>query len=204
MNNNKTEAKNLTHIYFVRHAEPQRDWEADDTRPLTGRGMRGAEAVTNFFRSIPIDAVYSSPYKRSYQTVSGTALTHNLEIKTDDRFHERVCGAAGNAGANQFNLFERRWQDRDWCEAGGETINQTQQRNMAALNEVLDAQRGKTVVIGTHGTALSTILAYYEESFVCKDFLRIIDWMPFIIRLDFNGKDLVTKEELLHLEIPFK
>src|SRR5574344_1727536 len=119
--NNKTEAKNLTHIYFVRHAEPQCDWEADDTRPLTGRGMRGAEAVTNFFRSIPIDAVYSSPYKRSYQTVFGTALTHNLEIKTDDRFHERVCGVAGNAGANQFNLFERRWQDRDWCEAGSGT-----------------------------------------------------------------------------------
>ena len=74
---------------------------------------------------------------------------------------------------------------------------------MAALDEVLDAQRGKTVVIGTHGTALSTILAYYDKLFACKDFLRIIDWMPYIIRLDFDGSRLVGKEELLHIEIPF-
>jgi len=200
---NEMQENQLTRIYFVRHAEPRRDWEDDETRALTGRGMRGAEEVTKFFKNIHLDAVYASTYKRAVQTVSGTAATHGLEVKCDIRFRERTCGKKGNAGANQFGIFEQRWQNRDWCEEGGETINQTQRRNSEALAAVLNNDAGKTVVIGTHGTALSTILAYYDSSFTCQDFLRIIDWMPYIIRLDFAGMRFVGKEELFHIEIPF-
>lgn len=200
--NNKSE-KQMTHVYFVRHAEPRRDWEDDETRPLTGRGMRGVEEVTKFFKEIHLDALYSSNYKRAIQTVSGTAVSHNIEIKLDARLRERMSGKNGNVGPNHFELFEKRWQDRDWCEDGGETINQTQKRNIQALSELLKAEEGRTIVIGTHGTALSTILAYYDNTFVCKDFLRIIDWMPYIIRLDFEGTTYVGKEELFHIDIPF-
>ena len=202
MNLNEEQQK-ITHVYFVRHAEPRRDWEDDETRSLTGRGMRGAEEVTAFFRNIHLDAVYSSNYKRAIQTVSGTAVSHGLEMKLDERLRERTCGKSGNVGANHFDIFEKRWQNRDWCEDGGETINQTQKRNIEALSEILNSEAQKTIVIGTHGTALSTILSYYNDTFTCNDFIRIIDWMPYIIRLDFNGTTFIGKEELFHIDIPF-
>ena len=54
-------------------------------------------------------------------------------------------------------------------------------------------------VIGTHGTALSTILNYYDPSFGVDDFLRIIDWMPYIVELSFIGHELIEKKELAHI-----
>ena len=55
-----------------------------------------------------------------------------------------------------------------------------------------------------NGTALSTILNFYDNSFGCDDFLRIIDWMPYIIELDFEGNKLVGKHEHCHVEKEFK
>ena len=74
-----------------------------------------------------------------------------------------------------------------------------QERNIEALNEILSENIDKGVVIGTHGTALSTILNFYDSNFGCEDFLRIIDWMPYIIELNFDGNELVGKQEHCYL-----
>jgi len=37
-----------------------------------------------------------------------------------------------------------------------------------------------------------------------EDFLRIIDWMPYIIELDFEGNKLVDKHEHCYVEKEFK
>ena len=70
---------------------------------------------------------------------------------------------------------------------------------MEALKEVLSAYTGKTVVIGTHGTALSTILNYYDNSFGLNDFMRIVNWMPYIVELTFEGDKLLDKRELAYV-----
>lgn len=80
---------------------------------------------------------------------------------------------------------------------------------MEALNEILSDNilsdnTDKEIVIGMHGTVLSTILNFYDSNFGCEDFLRIIDWMPYIIELDFEGKKLVGKQEHCHVEKGFK
>ena len=46
---------------------------------------------------------------------------------------------------------------------------------------------------------------YYTRRYNgCEDFLRIIDWMPYIIELDFEGGKLVSKQEHCHVEKEFK
>jgi 2,3-bisphosphoglycerate-dependent phosphoglycerate mutase len=79
-----------------------------------------------------------------------------------------------------------------------------QKRNIEALLEILNNHKDENIIIGTHGTALSTILNYFEPSFCCDDFLRIIDYMPYIIRLDFDGTNYIGKEELLIVEKEFE
>ncbi len=45
-------------------------------------------------------------------------------------------------------------------EEGGESIAMVQNRNIEVLNEILSDNMDKDIALGTHGTALSTILNY--------------------------------------------
>lgn len=78
-----------------------------------------------------------------------------------------------------------------------------QKRNMEARNEILSDNSDKDIIIGIYGTALSTILNFFDNSFGCEDFLRIIDWMPYI-KVDFEGDKLVGKQEHCYVEKEFK
>lgn len=189
----------MTSIYFVRHAQPEHSWEEDATRPLTIDGVSDSKKVTAFFANIAIDYFYSSPYKRSVDTIYACSVNHKKNIRTDIRFRERQKGIEGN----NHGMFQKRWADFDFCEENGESLKAVQKRNIEALKEVLHNHKDENIVIGTHGTALSTILNYFEPVYGCNDFLRIIDYMPYVIRLDFVDETYIGKEELLIIEKEF-
>lgn len=190
----------MTKIYFVRHAQPEHAWEDDRTRPLTGEGRRDSAIVFEFLKDKHIDAFYSSPYKRSMDTIADSADFFGKDIITDEDLREREKGENGN----NHGMFHKRWADHNYHEKGGESIAMVQKRNMRALTEILRDNIDKEVVIGTHGTALSTILNFYDKSFGCDDFLRIVDRMPYVIELDFEGDKLVGKVEHCYVLKEFK
>lgn len=190
----------MTIIYFVRHAQPEHAWEDDRTRPLTGEGRRDSAIVFEFLKDKHIDAFYSSPYKRSVDTIADSANFFGKDIITDEDLREREKGENGN----NHGMFHKRWADHNYHEEGGESIAMVQKRNMRALTEILRDNIDKEVVVGTHGTALSTILNFYDKSFGCDDFLRIVDRMPYVIELDFEGDKLVGKVEHCYVLKEFK
>lgn len=195
----------LTRVYFVRHAQPVHSHEEDRTRPLTEEGKQDTALVAEVLADKQIDAFYCSPYLRSLDTIRPAAAVSGLPILRDERLRERQAGEQGNANLRDADSpLRRRWQDFSWHEPGGESIGQVQQRNIAALQEILLKNPGKNIAIGTHGTALSSILNYYRPSFGCEDFLRIVDWMPYLVELTFNGQTLLTFRELAHLEKQFR
>lgn len=189
----------MTRVYFVRHAQPEHTWKEDRTRPLTKEGKRDAAIVLEFLKDKKIDVFYCSPYKRSIDTISDTAAFLGKEIITDEDLREREKGPNGN----NHGMFQKRWADHSYHEEGGESIAMVQKRNMKALNKILSNNKDKQIVIGTHGTALSTILNFYDNTFGCDDFLRIIDWMPYIIELDFEEGKLCSKHEHCYVEKEF-
>lgn len=190
----------MTKIYFVRHAQPEHAWEDDRTRPLTGEGKKDSAIVFEFLKDKHIDAFYSSPYKRSMDTIADSVDFFGKDIITDEDLREREKGENGN----DHGMFQKRWDDHDYHEEGGESISMVQKRNMRALTEILRDNIDKEVVVGTHGTALSTILNFYDKSFGCDDFLRIVDRMPYVIELDFEGDKLVGKVEHCYVLKEFK
>ena len=190
----------MTRVYFVRHAQPDFTCRNDGSRPLSAEGTADAKAVLETLKDKEIDLFYCSPYKRSLDTIRETAEYFGCEIKEDRRLREREPGE----NSNYREMFEKRWADHEYHEEGGESIGMVQRRNMEALKEILDRHRDKNIVIGTHGTALSCIMNYYDKEFGCRDFLRIIDWMPYIVELDFDGQTLVAKREHLYVEKKFK
>lgn len=189
----------MTTIYFVRHAEPIHSYNDDRTRPLTDDGIRDCKLVLDTLKSKRIDKFYCSPYKRSVNTIADTANYFGAEIIFDERLREREKGINGNA----YGMYEKRWADHNYHEDGGESISMVQKRNVSALMDILRDNQDKNVVIGTHGTALSSIINYYNSDFGCDDFLRIIDWMPYIIEMKFDNQKLISINELVHISKPF-
>ncbi|MBS5365036.1 MAG: histidine phosphatase family protein [Clostridium sp.] len=122
----------------------------------------------------------------------------NTEIAERIKEHEK-----GPDGNNR-GIFQKRWADHDYHEEGVESISIVQNRNIGVLNEILSDNKDKDVVVVTYGTNLSTIFDFYDNSFGSENFLRIIDWMPYIIELDFEGNELVGKQEHCHVEKEFQ
>mgnify|MGYP002514645970 CR=1 FL=1 len=85
----------MTRVYFVRHAQPEHDWEEDRTRPLTEEGKKDSAIVLEFLKDKKIDAFYCSPYKRSMDTIAEAAAFFGKEIITDERLREREKGPDG-------------------------------------------------------------------------------------------------------------
>jgi Fructose-2,6-bisphosphatase len=185
----------MTHIYFVRHALPEHKWDVDRTRPLTPEGQTDIQKVTEILKDIKLDYAISSPYIRSMETIKECVDGHGLTMDIEERFRERERGIN-----NSLEKLIRRWEDFEFHEERGESLGMVQRRNIEALQEILKQHDGESIVIGTHATALSTILNYYDPTYNRDSFMRIINCMPYIIRLDFDGLTCVGKEELLMVD----
>lgn len=192
----------MTKVYFVRHAEPDRNIHNDRTRPLTDEGLRDSLEVTNVLKNKGIDFMMSSPYKRSIDTISDLAKTLEMEIHTDENFRERNAG--GWHGERFFDYIQKQWADFNYHIKDGECLNEVRLRNINALKKVLLEHKNQNIVIATHGTALSTILNYFYPQFCFECFKKIIDFMPFIIRLDFDGDKCIGSQVELVIRKEFR
>lgn len=190
----------MTKIYFVRHAQPDFSHVNDYTRPLTAEGMEDRKIVLETLKDKEIDVFFCSPYLRSITTIEETAKYYGMEIHIDERLREREKGYEGN---HNHDMFRMRWKDHDAHEEGGESINMVQARNVEAIQEILAKNEGKNIVIGTHGTALSAILDYYTP-FGLDGFMRILDWMPYVVEVDFDGQEFLGMVEHAHVLKEFK
>lgn len=177
----------MTTVYFVRHAQPNYQNHDDLTRELTAKGMADRTLVTAYLWDKSIDALYSSPYRRSVDTLEDFARQKGLEITMIPDFCERKVG---DGWIEDFDAFaERQWADFDYKLPEGESLKETQRRNIAALTALLTRHQGQSIAIGSHGTALSTVIRYYNPDFGYQDFQRIKGLMPWIVAFHFEGSD---------------
>lgn len=190
----------MTNVYFVRHAQPNYENHDDLTRELTEKGLRDRKLVTDFLRDKDIHAVLSSPYKRSVDTVKALADEMGLPIILVEDFRERKVDSGW---IEDFTAFaKRQWADFSYKLSDGECLREVQERNIVALNRVLTEYEGKNVAVGSHGTALSTIVNYFDPSFRYEDFDAIRGLMPWIVRFSFEGTKCaeITKIDLFSLD----
>ena len=184
----------MTTVYFVRHAQPNYENHDDLTRELTEKGLQDRMKIVEALREIPIHAVLSSPYKRAVDTVQPLADQRGLSIVTDADFRERKVG---DGWLEDFTSFaKRQWADFDFALEHGESLRQVQARNAAALERALERYDGKTIVIGSHGTALSSLVEHYTPGFGYKGFDRIRNIMPWVVRFTFEGRNCIGVDEI--------
>ncbi|MGN0674913.1 MAG: histidine phosphatase family protein [Oscillospiraceae bacterium] len=192
----------MTTVYFVRHAKPDKSIRDDRTRPLTDEGLADSEKVTELLKDKGIDLLMSSPYKRSMDTIGSLAKALNMDIVTDEDFREREAGDW--QGDNFLKFIEAQWADFNYHIMNGECLASVQERNIRALKRVLNEHEGKTVVIATHGTALSTIINFYKPEYDFHSFMRILDFMPYVVKMEFDGEKFLGMSEELIVEKIYK
>ncbi|MEX2135620.1 MAG: histidine phosphatase family protein [Chloroflexota bacterium] len=153
-------------IVLVRHAEAEPigtpPWEVDDDqRPLTAKGLRDADELAFELDPYHFDAVYSSPYPRSMQTVAPTAARRSLEVQLLDDLRERRL--VSSPSDDWADLLARGWADPDFAAPGAETGREAQLRGLRAL-DLLRARHalGGRLLVGSHGNVISLILQSLE------------------------------------------
>lgn len=190
----------ITTLYFVRHAEPNYQNKNTELRELSEKGKQDTALVTDFFADKAIDAVLSSPYIRAIETVRPFAEKNGFDIQIDADFREREIASDYIENLDFKIYFYRCWHDFDYKLPTGESLRDAQTRNLAALRRVLQNYAGKNVMIGSHGTALGTLIHYFDPSFGFEGHVRLTPLMPHIVEFRFDGDKLLSMGE--HQLIP--
>jgi len=186
----------MTTVYFIRHAESDYGVRDAHSRPLTAKGMADRALVTNFLSDKNVDIVCSSPYVRAVDTVSDFADKYGFKLNIIDDFKERVSDSDRDLDGDFIAFMRKQWGDFNYTLSDGERLFDVQRRNIAALNGVLLQNENKTVAIGTHGTALSTIINHYDGSYGFQDFMAMVNIMPWVVRMTFDGLACVKIEKI--------
>lgn len=182
-----------TVVYFIRHAEPNYHNHDDMSRELTDKGMKDSQLVTQFLSDKNVDIVLSSPYKRAIDTIKDFAETYGFDINVVSDFRERKVGSEWIEDFQEF--CKAQWHDFYYKRTDGESLGEVQKRNISALNDVLKQYAGKTIVVGSHGTALSSIIHYYDKQFGYSDFEKIRYLMPWAVKFVFYDHHCVEIQQ---------
>lgn len=143
-----------TMIYLVRHAHAE--WRDDDSRPLSIAGAEAASVVADRLASRPIIAVYTSPSRRSVETVAVLAGRLRLRPQLIPDLRERDLPTVP---PGEFEtLVQQAWRLPAAAPRGGESNVRAQARGLSVLRTVVARHAGAQAVLATHGNLLALIL----------------------------------------------
>jgi 2,3-bisphosphoglycerate-dependent phosphoglycerate mutase len=170
-----------TICYFVRHAHAE--WRDDDDRPLSRAGSEAARVVAERLASRPIAAVYTSPSRRSMETIDSLARRLGLRPEVVSDLRERELPTVP---PSEFEALVREaWRRPTEAPRGGESNVQAQARGLAVVRAVVARHAGSQVVIATHGNLLALVLNALDAKFDCE-FWRGLSF-PDIYQVAFSG-----------------
>jgi broad specificity phosphatase PhoE len=185
-----------TSIYLIRHAHAH--WREDEARPLSSPGVEAAQLVAARLVSRPIAAVYTSPSRRSIETVQPLADRLGLHPELVEDLRERELPVVA---ANQFDtLIRQAWDSPGEAPGGGESNVRAQGRALAVVRAVTARHAGSQAVVATHGNLLALVLNALDPSFGYEFWRRLS--FPDIYQLAFHGLELRAVERLWHAAGP--
>lgn len=177
----------ITTVYFVRHAEADASVKNAPVRPLTAQGYQKAQALKAYFRSVPVTAVYASPFRRAVDTVLPLAESKKLPVITDDRLREWM-GGRPFPQEMFFARIRRLFDLKTHAEGGCESVGALARRNFDCITQLLRRHAGGNIIVGTHALALCALLSRLDEGFGYAEFEKIAPVTPYIARVRFDGE----------------
>lgn len=152
-------------MYLVRHALVDLDKEqrirGTQNVPLNEEGEEEALELMEFFRDIPISAVYSDDLDRTYHTAMSIAEPHDLTVKKDILLRSWDVGSDLEGKSIERNRLEIRKLklQPDLVPVGGESWSDTERRAAATLDKYtrIALEAPAPIVLVLHGSLLQLL-----------------------------------------------
>jgi alpha-ribazole phosphatase len=193
----------MTRLLLIRHAEPDEDARGRCYGRLdvglSPRGLASAERLAEHLRKVAIDVVYVSPRQRAVQTAAALGGTVTIDARLRELDFGRLEGRT-------YDEIEREQPElfRCWMETptqvrfpDGESYADLRERVASAVEDVVAAERDRTVALVSHGgvirAALAVALGLPDERAFSLDVgyarVSVVDWFDTspVVRLVNGG-----------------
>ena len=163
------ERGSATRLVLVRHGEPDesmhgRCYGSLDV-PLSAAGLRRAAGVGEALRTHELDAVYSSPLQRAFDTARAVASAHGLEPVPREALREldfgELEGMSHDEIASDYPELYRFWMDDPSAVRfpGGEALSDLRARVLPEVAGIRERHEGQAVAVVAHGGVVRVVLA---------------------------------------------
>jgi broad specificity phosphatase PhoE len=161
----------LTNIIIVRHGSTE--WnEKERFRGLADIGLsklgiRQAEATSTHLANFPVNKIYTSPLRRARQTASIIADPHKLEPVLLNGIADidfgKFQGLSFAEAEEKYPEIFRQWMITPHLVTlpEGENLAGVRKRSTSALNEIIDASAGETIIFVSHKVVINILICYY-------------------------------------------
>jgi probable phosphoglycerate mutase len=169
-----SEGKLSVRIILVRHGET--DWNKErriqgglSDIPLNALGIKQAESLALGLGREKIQAVYSSPLKRSLETAKAIANRHQLEVVIEPALREIEAGklegiTIAELGQNFSELLTRDAGDGSFPRApGGESLPEVRKRSWEIVQRLAQGHPEGVLVLVSHYFVILTIVCSVLE-----------------------------------------
>ncbi|SFD43518.1 histidine phosphatase family protein [Clostridium uliginosum] len=164
----------MTTIFLTRHGETvwntEKRLQGSKDSPLTDNGILQAKKLRDRLKNEKIDIIYASPIKRALDTANIIAEPNNIPIVTCNELKEvhfgefegKVIGELSKPGEANF-LMEMFKGNQEVKGPNGETLLDVQKRAFRILDNILEKEESKTILIVAHGMTLKVLMSYFED-----------------------------------------
>ena len=155
-------------VLFIRHGQTDFNLERrlQGAMPVTLNdcGRSQSQALAHYLKTVPIDAIYSSPRSRALETAQIIGDIVQKTVQEDERLAEINFGEfEGHTFAEveaRFPEAYRKWESgyRTYRVPGGESRVDVQLRMQAAWDDIVSGKALQTVAIVGHSSAIMILL----------------------------------------------
>lgn len=203
-----------TIIYLVKHADELKENGIKNTNDTTQMmnekyilSVKGEDQSRKLSENLElenIDILWSSSYVRAKATAKYIAYRNNLEINIDSNLNERKLGNLEDLSKwmknKKFGVVQAYLQDRKWKAREGESCEEATKRVTAFVQKILNENKGKRIVLVSHGALISFLLSNWcelnEEMKLIFNNKIIEIKEPSITKLTFENQELLNIEPI--------
>jgi broad specificity phosphatase PhoE len=197
-------------VIFIRPGETdwnrQVRWQGWVASPLNEHGQKQAQQLANYIRHIGMSALYTSDLRRALQTAQILSDKLGFSAISDQRLRERNIGEWQGLTIDEMRTwFPDEYQHllmdaENYRVPGGESRKDVCLRMRAAFEDILKQDKGGTVGIMSHTTAIHALLGEIIPGNLSNELAVSNTSVTTIVRRDDNSWQLVAADDVMHLE----
>lgn len=180
-------------------------WQGWVAAPLNPQGRRQVHKLASFVRNMGMSALYSSDLERAAETARILSASLGYEPIFDERLRERKIGEWQGLTIDEMRVWYPDEYARfiadpaDYPPPMGESRNQVKLRVLAAVADILAQDKGETVGILSHTTALKALLSDLVPDYNQRDLDIDNTSVTTVMKTDGHWQ-VIAADDVSHLE----